>query len=121
MQNPSCGARVSPFNFSICLSSLLMDTLYIRAVVMSLWGQSECNVHKSELLWVKVCQWCRVVQRGFKSQTGKSREVLRSDFIHTQIHWTASFLFSLPHTEAHVRYDLALSFVYDVILRLVRV
>ena len=35
--------------------------------------------------------------------------MLRSDFINTQIHWTASLLFSLPHTEAHVRYDLAFS------------
>ena len=35
--------------------------------------------------------------------------VLRSDFTHTQIHWTASLLFSLPHTEAHVRYDLLAS------------
>ena len=42
-----------------------------------------------------------------------------------QIHWTASFLFSLPHTEAHVRYDLVLlpctirscaSPMYDTIL-----
>ena len=32
--------------------------------------------------------------------------MLHLDFTHTQIHWTASFLFSLPHTEAHVRYDL---------------
>ena len=52
--------------------------------------------------------------------------VLRSDFTHTQIHWTASLLFSLPHTEAHVRYDLvSLSctirshglFLYDIHLR----
>ena len=33
--------------------------------------------------------------------------MLRSDFTHTQIHWTASFpFFSLPHTEARVRYNL---------------
>ena len=32
--------------------------------------------------------------------------MLRLDFTHTQIHRTASFPFSLPHTEAHVRYDL---------------
>ena len=50
--------------------------------------------------------------------------VLRLDFTHTQIHWTASLLFSLPHTEAHVRYDLEFglrtirspsSFLYDMI------
>ena len=61
--------------------------------------------------------------------------LLRSDFTHTQIHWTASLLFSLPHTEAHVRYDLEFglctirspslslydkifsSFLYDINLR----
>ena len=55
--------------------------------------------------------------------------MLRLDFTYTQIHWTASFLFSflfsLPHTEAHVRYDLVFSpctirspslFLYDTIL-----
>ena len=54
--------------------------------------------------------------------------MLRSDFIHTQIRWTASF--SSPfvlYPEARVRYDLVsrsctirsgVSFVYDTILRL---
>ena len=32
--------------------------------------------------------------------------MLQLDFTHTQLHRTASFLFSLPFTEAHVRYDL---------------
>ena len=49
--------------------------------------------------------------------------MLRLDFTHTQIHWTASFLFSLPHTEALVRYNLPVlsrtiwsfgSFLYDI-------
>ena len=56
--------------------------------------------------------------------------LLRSDFTHTQIHWTASFLFSLPHIEAHVRYDLVACsctirsrslFLYDTISWLVLV
>ena len=51
--------------------------------------------------------------------------LLRLDFTHTQIHWTASFPFSLPYTEARVRYDLAsllctiqsqVSFGYNTIL-----
>ena len=49
--------------------------------------------------------------------------VLRLDFTHTQLHRTASLLFSLPRTEAHVRYNLESclctiqscgSFLYDI-------
>ena len=52
--------------------------------------------------------------------------MLRLDFTHTQLRWTASFLFSFPHTEAHVRYDLESclrtirscgSLLYDINLR----
>ena len=56
--------------------------------------------------------------------------MLRLDFTHTQIHWTASFLFSHPHTKAPVRYNLVfllctiqsrILFVYDTISELSRV
>ena len=51
-----------------------------------------------------IIEWAQSLSSGKVSMT---LNVLRSDFIHTQIHWTASFIFSLPHTEAHVRYDLS--------------
>ena len=56
--------------------------------------------------------------------------MLRLDFTHMQIHWTASFPFLIPHTEAHVRYDLVFFLctirsdglhMYDTILRLILV
>ena len=41
----------------------------------------------------------------------EGRWMLCSDYILMQMHWTASFLFSLtPYTVAHVRYDLMASF-----------
>ena len=47
-----------------------------------------------------------VVLKELELVRGVSAEVLRLDFTHMQTHWTASLLFSLPHTEAHVQYDL---------------
>ena len=42
-------------------------------------------------------------------------QVLRLDFTHTQIHWTASFPFSLPPHRSPVRYDLVCLYVrYDL-------
>ena len=52
--------------------------------------------------------------------------MLRLDFTHTQLRWTASLLFSPSHTEAHVRYNLESclctirscgSLLYDINLR----
>ena len=43
--------------------------------------------------------------------------MLRLDFTHTQIPWTAPLLFSPPHTEARVRYDLMSLSLYDMISR----
>ena len=76
------------------------------------WRYCSCNAYCSRYL---------IVLLQYISQ---ACWVLRSDFTHTQIHWTASLLFSLSPTEAHVRYDLVcrlctiwsrLPFDYDTI------